>query len=132
MTVQPGSINGENRFNKAIHSGFQACRTLAQDLPGHGDGTAAVDDANRQDGKDVSHAGGIQRHSQPRRRPTLENPSQQRSEAGGDLELATMVAVGFGLSRLVELLKAGSDCRELESQEGDQGGGDTVESAPLS
>src|SRR5262249_34945675 len=63
--------------------------------------------------------------------PALENPGQQRGEAGGDLELVAVPA-RLGLGRLVEFLESGAEGVEPDVQQGDQGGDDAVEPAPLS
>ena len=79
-----------------------------QDLPGHGDGLAAVDDADRQDGEAVAQAGRIQGQGQAGRLPALEDPGQQRGETGGDVELVALPA-RLGGGRLVELLESGAE-----------------------
>ena len=101
-----------------------------EDLPGHGNGAAAVHDADRQHGEDGTQAGGIQGQGQPLGRPTFEHPGQQRREAGSDIEFLTLGA-RLGGGGLVELLEPRAEGVEADAQQGDQGGDDTVEAAPL-
>ncbi len=101
-----------------------------EDLPGHGEGGAAGHDADRPHGEDGAQAGGIQGQGQPLRRPAFEHPGQQRGEAGGDIELLTS-GPRLGRGGLGELLEPPAEGVESDGHEGEQGGDDTVEAAPL-
>ena len=65
------------------------------------------DQTQRQDGEPVGEAGRIQRQGHTSTAPALEDPGQQRREAGGDVEFAAPFA-RLGGGRLVELLESGA------------------------
>ena len=70
-----------------------------QDLPGHGDGLAAVDDADRQDREAVAQAGRI--HAKASRSTASPGGSRPAGgETGGDVELVALLA-RLGGGRLV-------------------------------
>ena len=81
--------------------GVPGMRSVApEDLSGDRDGRPAVDQTQRQDGEPVGEAGRIQCQGHTSTAPALEDPGQQRREAGGDVEFAAPLA-RLGGGRLV-------------------------------
>ena len=93
----PSSQTGPSRRRPGARRPTPATRRVrhlgVQDLPGHGDGMAAV-----------AQAGRIQRQGRAGQLPAREDPGQQGGETGGDLELVAPLG-RLGGGRLVELLE---------------------------
>ena len=114
MFVQPAGIEAAIRTHQhrevagdaSLHGGEQpepmrapgAFLLRAHDLPGHRDGTAAIDDRERQHRKALLQGGGVQRQDQPRliRRPAAQYPAQERRKAGADVQVAPLGSAFIG------------------------------------